>query len=87
MTAVTQGVLSAPDRHPKLAAQLTDLHRRVRDYARAAICCGTKPVITIGLKDGVAEELGPAEFDARALKMMWISEYRRYRRVEAISRR
>jgi hypothetical protein len=87
LTAVTQGVLSAPDRHPKLAAQLTDLHRRVRDYARAAICCGTMPVITVGLKDGVAEEFGPAELDARALKMMWIPEYRRYRRVEAIRRR
>jgi hypothetical protein len=45
------------------------------------------PVITVGLKDGVAEEFGPAELDARALKMMWIPEYRRYRRVEAIRRR
>jgi malate dehydrogenase (oxaloacetate-decarboxylating) len=38
-------------------------------------------------KDGVAEELGPAELDARIEKMMWVPEYRRYRRVEATSRR
>lgn len=32
--ALVNDLLAAPDRHPRLAAQLTDLHRRVRDYAK-----------------------------------------------------
>ncbi|TWB93532.1 putative membrane protein YccC [Bradyrhizobium macuxiense] len=34
--AVVNVLLSAPDRHPRLATQLTAIHRRVRDYASAA---------------------------------------------------
>ncbi|WP_439375661.1 FUSC family protein [Bradyrhizobium sp. DASA03120] len=35
--AVVNALMSAPDRHPWLAAQLTAIHRRVRDYASARL--------------------------------------------------
>jgi uncharacterized membrane protein YccC len=35
---VVNDLLSAPDRHPRLAAQFSDIHRRVREYAKRAIC-------------------------------------------------
>jgi hypothetical protein len=35
--AVVNDLLAAPDSHPQLAARLTALHRRVRDYAAALI--------------------------------------------------
>jgi uncharacterized membrane protein YccC len=35
--AVANALLLAPDRHPRLAAQLEAIHRRVREFARAAI--------------------------------------------------
>jgi uncharacterized membrane protein YccC len=34
--AVVNALLLAPDRHPRLAAQLEAIHRRVREFARAA---------------------------------------------------
>lgn len=35
--ALVNDLLAAPDRHPRLAAQLTHLHRLVRDYAKIII--------------------------------------------------
>src|SRR5262252_4496373 len=35
--ALVNDLLAAPDSHPQLAARLTALHRRVRDYARAVL--------------------------------------------------
>ena len=35
--AIVNDVLSAPDRHPALAARLADIHRRIRDCAKATI--------------------------------------------------
>jgi uncharacterized membrane protein YccC len=43
-------LLSAPDRHPRLAHQLDNIHRRVRDLAKMAIRGGTdKPSDSAGL--------------------------------------
>lgn len=35
--AIVNDVLSAPDRHPRLAIQLAEIHRRIRNCARATI--------------------------------------------------
>lgn len=35
--AVVNVLMSAPDRHPRIVAQLAAIHRRVRDYASAAL--------------------------------------------------
>jgi uncharacterized membrane protein YccC len=47
---IINDVLSAPDRHPGLAAQLADIHRRIRDCAKAAILGGAvRPVRSAAL--------------------------------------
>jgi uncharacterized membrane protein YccC len=34
---VVNDVMSAPDRHPRVVARLAEIHRRIRDYAKAAL--------------------------------------------------
>lgn len=47
--ALVNDLLAAPDRHPRLAAQLTHLHRRVRDYAKAMVRHPTSDATTATL--------------------------------------
>src|SRR6516162_6835665 len=47
--ALVNDLLAAPDSHPQLAARLTALHRRVRDYARAVLRDSASDVTTAAL--------------------------------------
>ena len=59
-------------------APLLPAINRLREVAAAV---ATK-VARQAQKDGVAEDLGPA-LEIEVAKMMWVPEYRPYRRVEA----
>jgi uncharacterized membrane protein YccC len=52
--AVVNDMLAAPDSHPQLAARLTALHRRVRDYARAVLHDAASDVTTMALLGEIA---------------------------------
>lgn len=53
--ALVNDLLAAPDRHPGVAAQLADLHRRVRAYAKAVLRREAKdPESTAGLMREIA---------------------------------
>ena len=53
--AVVNDLLGAPDSHPQLAVQLAAIHRRLRDYAKAAIRDeATDPVTAAGLLRDIA---------------------------------
>jgi uncharacterized membrane protein YccC len=52
--ALVNDLLAAPDSHPQLAARLTALHRRVRDYARAVLRDAASGVTTAALLGDIA---------------------------------
>jgi hypothetical protein len=52
--AVVNDLLAAPDSHPQLAARLTALHRRVRDYAKAVLRDAATEVTTAALLGDIA---------------------------------
>ena len=53
--AVVNDLLAAPDSHPQLAVQLAAIHRRLRDYAKAAIREeATDPATAAGLLRDIA---------------------------------
>jgi len=52
--ALVNDLLAAPDSHPQLAARLTALHRRVRDYARAVLRDAASDVTTAALLGDIA---------------------------------
>src|SRR6516165_5806115 len=52
--ALVNDLLAAPDHHPQLAARLTALHRRVRDYAKAVLRDAASVVTTAALLGDIA---------------------------------
>lgn len=52
--AIVNDLLVAPDRHPSLVRQLADLHRRIRDYAKAAIRNATSDAAAVTLLRDIA---------------------------------
>jgi uncharacterized membrane protein YccC len=52
--AVVNDLLATPDGHPQLAARLTALHRRVRDYAKAVLRDAASDVTTAALLGDIA---------------------------------
>src|SRR5215469_3839572 len=52
--ALVNDLLAAPDSHPQLAARLTALHRRVRDYAKAVLRDAASDVTTAALLGDIA---------------------------------
>src|SRR6516164_7896122 len=52
--ALVNDLLAAPDSHPQLAARLTALHRRVRDYAKAVLRDAASVVTTAALLGDIA---------------------------------